>query len=119
MTTQQIADRLVELCRKGDYETAQRELFADDATSTEAFESPMFEKVTKGLSKIREKGKKFQSMVETIHGTEVSDPLVAGNAIATRLMLDATMKGRQREKMTEICLYHVKDGKIISEEFFA
>jgi len=35
MTTVDIANRLVELCRKGDFETALKQLFADDAVSIE------------------------------------------------------------------------------------
>jgi hypothetical protein len=35
MNTKQIAERLVALCRKGEWETAQKELFADDAVSIE------------------------------------------------------------------------------------
>ncbi len=33
MTTKEIAGRLIELCRKWDFEAAQTELFADDAIS--------------------------------------------------------------------------------------
>lgn len=118
MTTQQIAEKLVAYCKKGDYERAQKELFADNATSTEPHESPLFEKVTKGRDKILQKGEKFQSMVEAVHGTDVSEALVTDGHIAMKLTLDATMKGRPREKMTELCVYEVKDGKIISEQFF-
>jgi len=32
--------------------------------------------------------------------------------------MDVTMKGAPRMNMDEICLYEVKDGKIIREEFF-
>ena len=35
MSTEAIAKRLVELCREGKYEQAQRELFAKDAVSVE------------------------------------------------------------------------------------
>ncbi len=35
MTTQEIANRLVELCRQGDFKTAQEELLAEDAMSIE------------------------------------------------------------------------------------
>jgi hypothetical protein len=28
------------------------------------------------------------------------------------------MKGRERESMSELCVYTVKDGKIVSEQFF-
>jgi ketosteroid isomerase-like protein len=32
--------------------------------------------------------------------------------------LDATMKGRGRMDMREICVYHVRDDKIVQEQFF-
>jgi len=28
------------------------------------------------------------------------------------------MKDKKRSDMAELCVYHVKDGKIISEQFF-
>jgi ketosteroid isomerase-like protein len=118
MTTQQIADRLVELCRKNDFEQAQKELFSEDAVSIEPEASPDFEKETKGLAAITEKGKRFSAMVEKVHGITISDPLVAGNSISISLDMDTTMKGQGRMNMTEICVYKVKDGKIISEQFF-
>lgn len=118
MTTQQIADRLVEVCRKGDFDKAQKELFAEDAVSIEPEASPGFEKETKGLAAIAEKGKHFSAMVDTIHGITISEPVVAGNAFAISLNMDVTMKGQNRSPMAEICLYKVKDGKIISEQFF-
>lgn len=117
MTTQQIANRLVDLCRKGQYEAAQKELYADNAISIEPVASPAFDKETKGLKAIVEKGHKFEGMVEKMHEGSVSEPLVAGNTIAFTLTMDVTMKGRSREKMSELCVYEVKDGKIISEHF--
>jgi len=117
MTTQEIADRLVEYCRKGAWETAQKELFANDAVSIEPHATPAFEKETKGLQAIIEKGHKFDSMVEQVHSIDTSEPLVAGNAIALILTMDVTMKDRPRETWKELCVYKVKDGKIISEEF--
>src|SRR5690606_31123388 len=118
MTTQEIARRLTELCRKSDFETAQRELFADDAVSIEPYATPEFEKETRGLQAIIEKGHKFNSMVEEMHGGDVSEPVVADNSFALVMMMDLTMKGKERMKMSELCVYQVKDGKIVSEEFF-
>ncbi|MHA4807238.1 SnoaL-like domain-containing protein [Flavitalea flava] len=117
MTTPQIAARLVELCSKGDYETAQKELFADNAISIEPEASPLFEKETKGLPAILEKGHKFQNMVQEMHSQRVSEPLVQGNSIALTLNMDVTMKGQDRMKMGELCVYQVKEGKIVSEQF--
>src|SRR5215469_6546820 len=59
MTTAEIANRLVEFCKKGDFEGAQKELFADDAVSIEPYATPAFEKETHGLNAILEKGKKW------------------------------------------------------------
>jgi limonene-1,2-epoxide hydrolase len=33
------------------------------------------------------------------------------------MRLDVTMKGQGRMDMSELCVYDVKDGKIISEQF--
>ncbi|MDQ2718149.1 MAG: nuclear transport factor 2 family protein [Bacteroidota bacterium] len=118
MTTQQIADRLAELCNQGDFEKAQKELFADDAVSIEPESGGGFDKETKGLPAILEKGKQFANMVEEFHGCKASDPIVAGKAISLSIDMDATMKGKERSTMSEICVYRVKDGKIISEQFF-
>jgi hypothetical protein len=118
MTVAQIAHRLAELCNQGNFEQAQKELFAEDAVSIEPEDSPGFEKETKGLEAILEKGKRFNSMVEETYGCSVSDPLVAGNVIALLLNMDVKMKGKERSTLSEICVYKVKDEKIISEQFF-
>ena len=118
MSTKQIAARLAELCRQGEFEAAQKELFATDAVSIEPRETPEFPKETKGLNAIIDKGHKWSSMVEKVHGCTASAPLVAGNAIAMTLGMDVTMKGRGRMKIEEVCVYEIKDGKIASEQFF-
>jgi len=118
MSTQDIANRLVELCSKGDFEGAQKELFADDCVSIEPHASPAFEKETKGLDAIIEKGKKWASMVEEYHSMNVSQPLVGTNSFAVTMSMSVTMKDQGRMDMTELCVYNVKDGKIVSEQFF-
>jgi hypothetical protein len=118
MTVAQIATRLADYCHNDQFSLAQKELYADDAVSIEAFEIPGFEKETRGLSALIEKDRKFSSMVESRHGTTVSEPLIAGNAFSFVLTMDIKMKGRDREQLIELCVYTVKDGKIISEQFF-
>jgi len=117
MNTKEIANRLVELCRKGEFETAQRELFSPDVISIEPYATPDFEKETRGLPGIIEKGHKFEAKTEAIHSLHVSEPLVAGESFAIIMGLDITMKGQGRMNMSELCVYKVKDGKVISEEF--
>jgi hypothetical protein len=118
MSTQQIASRLADLVGKGEFETAQKELFAEDAVSIEPQATEQFSKETRGLKAIVEKGHKWEQMVEKIHSCSASTPMVAGNAIAMTLAMDITMKGRGRMQLAEICAYEVKDGKIASEQFF-
>jgi hypothetical protein len=118
MTTKEIASRLVDLVRKGEFEKAQQELYAQDAVSMEPIETPEFEKETRGLKAIFEKGQKFNNLVETMHAIRVSDPLVAGNTIACTMTMDVTMKGRERATYDQLCVYQVKDGRVISEQFF-
>lgn len=118
MKTADIAKRLVDYCRKADWESAQKELYSKDAVSIEPEATPAFEKETRGLDAIKEKGKKYDTMVEKIHKVTVSEPLVAGDSFAFVLTIDVTMKGQPRMNSPELCVYHVKDGKIVSEQFF-
>ena len=117
MTTQEVAAKLVAYCREGKFDHAQKELYADDAISTEPPGSPGFQSV-KGLDKIIDKGHQFQAMIEAVHGSTVGDPQIAGDFFSIALLFDVTLKGMGRVNMDEICVYHVKDGKVISEQFF-
>ena len=117
MTTTDVANRLVELCREGKFEETQKELYADNAVSIEADDS-MGPRTTEGLPAILKKGEMFSSMVQEFHGSTISDPVVGGNCFAISWDLDATMKGKERELMSEVCVYTVKNGKIVSEQFF-
>src|SRR4030095_14669076 len=116
MTTKEIANRLVELCRKGDFEKAQAELFADDAVSIEPQSTPDFAKETKGKKAIKEKGEKWNAMGEKYHGITVSEPLIAPNSCACTMNMDVTRKKKGHVDMSELCVYEVKDGKIKAEE---
>ena len=116
MEVQQVADRLVELCRNGQWETAQSELFDNKAVSIEPVGAPM-ERV-EGLEAIAEKGKQFSEMVESFHSVEVSDPLVADKFITLSMKIDCTMKEMGHQVMEELCLYEVENDKIVREQFY-
>lgn len=118
MNTQEIAQKLAAFCKDAKWEAAQKALYADNAVSIEQHPSPAFPKETKGLKAIIEKGHKFDGMVEKMHSITVSEPLVAENSIALKMSMDVTMKGQGRMNMSELCVYEVKDGKIVSEQFF-
>jgi hypothetical protein len=118
MTVQQVANRLADYCRNEQFTQALEELYSEHAVSIEPFEFPGFDKETKGLEAMLEKDKKFGALVESRYGATVSQPLIAGNSFAFVLTMDMKMKGRDRELLTELCVYTVEDGKIISEQFF-
>ncbi len=118
MTTKEIANRVITLCRNGEFEKAQTELFSAGVVSIEPYATPEFEKERNGLKAIKEKGNKWNAMVQEMHSLTVSEPLIASNSFACTMRMDVTMKERGHMDMTELCVYQVKDGKIISEEFF-
>ncbi|RDZ27492.1 nuclear transport factor 2 family protein [Lysobacter silvisoli] len=118
MNTEQVAQRLVELCRKGEFDQAQNELYADDAASIEPKGAAEGMGDAYGMDAIREKGRKFAESIEAYHGFSVSEPLIAENWFSVTMGMDVTMKGMGRIDMNEICVYRVKDGKIVHEQFF-
>jgi hypothetical protein len=118
METKEIARQLVEYCRKGDWSGAHNSLYAQNARSIEPYATEDFAQETQGLTAIKEKSKKFEAMVERVHQLKVSEPLVVGSSIAFILEMDVTMKKHGRMNMPELCVYEVKDGKIVTEQFF-
>jgi hypothetical protein len=116
-STEQVAKRLVELCRQGQIVPAQEELFDEHVKSTES-STAQGPPVTTGKTTVIEKGKQFAALIEEVHTSDISEPLIAGRFFSISWLFDVTVKGMGRQKMEEICVYEVKDGKIISEQFF-
>jgi hypothetical protein len=119
MNTESVAKRLVELCRAAQYEQAQRELYAQDAVSIEPPWAPAGSLGNaKGLPAIFEKSRQFAEGVEEVHSAGCSDPVIAGDWFSVAMTLDATFKGMGRSQIEEICVYRVRDGKVVHEQFF-
>ena len=116
MTTKQVADRLVELCREGQFEAAMQELYSKDIVSIEPDGSPS--KECNGIEEVIAKAQQFSEMTEEVHSMEVSDPIVADKFFSCAMKMDVTFKGAPRATMEEVCLYQVGNGKIVREEFF-
>ena len=119
MSTEAVAHRLVAMCRHGQFAEAQHELYAKDAVSIEpeaSSQGPLGN--AKGLDAILEKGKRFEANVVQVHGIEVTDPLIAGNWFSVVMTMDVTMKEHGRITMSEVCVYHVKNDKVVLEQFF-
>lgn len=120
MTTQEVANRYKELDKEGKYDQIQDELYSADCESIEPAHAvaAMGLKNAKGIEEIKEKGRQFGAMIEEMHGGYCSEPVVAGDHFSVAMGMDATFKGQGRMKMDEIAVFKVKDGKIVSEQFF-
>jgi hypothetical protein len=117
MTTQEVAKRLFELTSTNQHDAAYDELFSNDAVNIEPAHSQSLKSAT-GLAAIRAKSDVFGASIEEVHSAYTHEPMVFGPYIFIEMGMDVTMKGAGRINMREMCKYEVKDGKIISEEFF-
>lgn len=119
MTTQQVANRFTELQKEGKWKEIQDELYSNDVVSLEPAHAISMGMATevKGIDAVKEKGAKFNESVEAMHGGFCTDAVVGGEYFSVGMGMDVTMKGGQRMNMEEVAVYHVKDGKIILEQF--
>ncbi len=119
MSTKEVAERYDQLVKENNWSAIQDELFSDNAESIEPKHADAMgmQSVT-GKDAIKKKGEVFNSMVQEMHGGYCSDPIVAGTHFSVAMGMDVTMKGMSRQKMDEIVVYEVKDGKIVKEQFF-
>lgn len=116
MTKQEIADRLIELCNQGDFETVYKELYSPEIVSIEP-KGAIIE-TAHGFEGIAEKGKKWRESVQEFHGQKIGTPVFSDDHFAFPWTSEITFKGGQRVTFTEMCVYEVKDGKIVKEQFF-
>jgi len=116
MNTQQVANRLVEMCRQGQNLEAINELYAENVTSREMPGMP--DDVVSGKNNVHQKSEDWLASVEEFHSGEISEPIVAGNHFTVKMDFDVTFKERGRQKMEEVCVFQVQEGKIVQEQFF-
>lgn len=116
MTTQEVAGKFYDYMQQGEFDKIYAELYSNDATSEEAPGSDWPK--ASGLKEMEEKGKKWNDMVREMHGGTTDKPVVAGDYFTSFMTMDFTRKDGKRINMEEIGLYCVKNGKIVSEQFF-
>ncbi len=118
MTTMEIANKLVALCREGKTDEAQRLLYADDAVSVEAGAPPGDDPERKGLAAIHAKSEWWYANHE-VHGVTITGPWPHGDRFIVGFKIDVTPKASgQRFQMEEMAHYTIRNGKIVREEFF-
>ena len=114
MNTKETASRLIELCKQGKFLEAQHELYHADIISIETDGSK-----TLGSSNMNAKEQRFLNNIEKINSINFSKPLVSDNFFSVILKMDVDFKNGSHRSIEEICVYQVKSGKIIFEQFFS
>ena len=117
MTTAEVASRFNELAMQEKWFEIQDELFSDGVKSIDPQNSPYFE-YAEGKTAVRKKGEEFVKRIEAVHKRHTTDPVVAGNHFAVGREVDITVQGLGRIQINEVMLYEVRDGEIVSEQFF-
>lgn len=117
MNTEEVAQKVVELCRMQAWKEAIDTLYADDIVSVEAQTMDGSSPETRGIEGVRQKMEWWMNNME-VHSSKVSGPFVAHNRFVVQFDVDVTDKNsKQRMPMSEVGVYTVKDGKIVREEF--
>ena len=116
MSTQEVANQWLEMCRQGQNLECVEELYAENVVSKEMPGYP--EEIVSGKQNVWDKSKAWLDNVVEFHGGEVSDPVIAGNHFTSKMTFDVTFKDSGRQQMEEVCVFEVKDGKIATEQFF-
>lgn len=121
MTTQEIANQLVALCRAGKNVEAVDTLLGANVVSIEAVGDETMPAVMNGRDAIRGKNEWWLNN-HKVHSARVKGPYPNGDRFAVIFDFEVTpavgpMAG-QRMRMEEIAVYSVADGKIAREEFF-
>jgi ketosteroid isomerase-like protein len=121
MTTKEVADQLVALCRAGRNVEAVDTLLSADVVSVEARGDETMPAQMSGRDAIRGKNKWWIDN-HKIHSAEVKGPFPNGDRFTVIYNFVVTpvagpMAGK-KFRMEEVALYTVSDGKITREEFF-
>jgi ketosteroid isomerase-like protein len=118
MSTMDIANELVSLCKQGKNADALNKLFAEDVVSVEAGAPPGMQREAKGLPALKAKNEWWMANHE-IHSSAVTGPWPHDDRFVVGFAYDITNKpSGKRMKMEEVGLYTIKNGKIVREEFF-
>ena len=120
MTTKEVANRYYELAKQNNRVQIVEELYSQDIVNKEpehaiALGIPT---LTLGLDAVKAKGLARREMIEEIHSETCGEPIVASKHFSVVMGRDVTFKGRPRVSLEEIGVFEVKEGKIVSEQFF-
>ena len=117
MNTEEVAAKLVELCRKNGWMKAIDTLYDKDIVSVEARGMDGESPEKRGIAQVRGKTEWWLQNMD-MHSVKVSGPFVAHDHFVVQYDIDVTDKNsKKRMQLSEVGVYTVKNGKIVREEF--
>ena len=112
MTTEEVAKKVVELVRKQAWYEALDTLYDKNIVSVEATAPE-----SRGKEAVRGKIDWWVNAME-VHSFKAGEPFVGHDRFVVQYDADVTEKeSKQRQQISEVGIYTVKDGKIVREEF--
>jgi len=121
MATNEIGQKLVELCQQGKNLEAIDTLYSMDAESVEAMSTPEMPARMQGVDEIKKKNQWWFANNE-VHEGSAKGPFPNGDRFAVIYNFDVTPKNGpmagKRMRMEEVGMYTVRGDKIVREEFF-
>jgi ketosteroid isomerase-like protein len=113
MTTREIADRLVALCRTGKYREAIIELYAPGTTQSENGQA-----IPGGRDALVAACKGWEES-RTVHGTEILGVHVGPDSVVVEMRHDVTPHAtKERHQWSEAAVYRVRDGRVTDVRFY-
>src|SRR4030095_7143097 len=117
MSTEEVAKKLVEYCRKSEWMKAIDDLYAKDIVSVEAQAMENRPGEMRGIDQVRGKTEWWEKNMQ-VHSAKVAGPFVARDTFVVQFDVDVTDKAsNKRMQMSEVGIYTAKDGKVAREEF--
>jgi SnoaL-like domain len=117
MSTQEVAEKVVELVRQQAWYKALDTLYDKDIVSVEANASEGESAEKRGIDQVRGKIDWWLNAME-VHSFTAKGPFVAHDRFVVQYDADVTEKNsKKRFQLSEVGVYTVKNGKIVREEF--
>jgi hypothetical protein len=117
MSTQEVAEKVVELVRQQAWYKALDTLYDKDIVSVEASASEGESAEKRGIDQVRGKIDWWLNAME-VHSFTAKGPFVAHDRFVVQYDADVTEKNsKKRFQLSEVGVYTVKNGKILREEF--
>jgi hypothetical protein len=117
MSTQEVAEKVVELVRQQAWYKALDTLYDKDIVSVEASASEGESAEKRGIDQVRGKIDWWLNAME-VHSFTAKGPFVAHDRFVVQYDADVTEKNsKKRFQLSEVGVYTMKNGKIVREEF--